>query len=116
MGEKFGQDKTKSDNSERDLHSLVPQPPTRNRLLPPLSRGPVPQRPNSPDHVEVDAGAKDSERHHRNAYGVLVKAGGWCLCSRGNSGEGSKSDDQPDAAERHDECAGALQNDKEKAR
>jgi hypothetical protein len=116
MGEKFGQDKTKSDNSERDLHSLVPQPPTRNRLLPPLSRGPVPQRPNSPDHVQVDAGAKDSKRHHGNAYGILVKAGCRRLCSRGNSGEGSKSDDQPDATERHDECAGALQNDKEEAR
>jgi hypothetical protein len=111
MGEKFGQDKTKSDNSERDLHSLAPQPPTRNGLLPPLSRGSVPQRPNSPDHVQVDAGAKDSNHHHGNAYGILVKAGCRCLCSRGNSGESSKSDEQPNAAKRHDECAGALQDD-----
>jgi hypothetical protein len=116
MGEEFGQDKKKSDNSECDLHSLSPQPPTRNRLLPPLSRGPVPERSNSPDHVQVDAGAKNSERHHGNAYGVLVKAGCWCLCSRGNCGEGSESDDEPNTAERHDECADALQDDEQKAR
>ena len=116
MGEEFGQNKKKSDNGECDLHSLSPHPPTRNRLLPPLSRGPVPERSNSPDHVQVDAGAKNSKRHHGNAYGVLVKAGCCCLCSRGNCGEGSKSDDQSNAAERHDECAGALQDDEKKAR
>jgi hypothetical protein len=116
MGEPFGQDKKKSDAGERDLHSLRPQPLTCNRLLPPLSRGPVPQRPDSPDHVQVDAGPENSERHHGNAYGILVQAGCRRLGSRGNSRERSKSDDQAEAAERHHECAGALQDDKEKAR
>ncbi|SRR5258708_28183983 len=116
MGEEFGQDKKESDNSECDLHSLSPQPLTRNRPSPPLSRGLVPQRSNSPDHVEVDAGAKNSKHHHGNAYGVLVKASCWSLCSCGNSGESSKSDDQPNAVERHDECADALQDYERKAR
>jgi hypothetical protein len=116
MGEQFGQDKKKSDASERDLHSLCPQPLTCNRLLPPSSRGPVSQRSDSPDHVQVDAGAEDSKRHHGNAYGILVQAGCRRLRSRGNCCERSDSDDQTEAAERHHECAGALQDDKEKAR
>ena len=116
MGEEFSQDQKKSDNSECDLHSFSPQPPMRNRSSPPLSRGPVPERSNSPDHVQVDAGAKRSKRHHRNAYGILVQAHGRRLCSCGDSREGSKSDDQPSAAERHDKCAGALQHNEKKAR
>jgi len=98
------------------LHSLSPQPPTRNGLLPPLSRGPVPESANSPDHVQVDAGAKNSKQHHGKAYCILVKAGCWSLCSRGNYGESSKPDDQPNAAERHGECADALQDDEKKTR
>ena len=116
MGEELGQDKKKSDNSECDLHSLSPQPPTRNGLLPPLSRGPVAERSNSPDHVQVDAGAENSEHHHGNAYGIPVKARCWSICSRGNCGESSQSDDQPSAAKRHRECADALQDDEKKAR
>jgi len=116
MGEEFDQDKKKSDNGECDLHSLSPQPPRRNGLLPPLSRGPVPERSNSPDHIQVGAGANNSKHHHGNAYCILVKARCWSLCSRGSYGESSKSDDQPSAAERHGECAEALYDDEKKAR
>ena len=116
MGEEFGQNKKKRDNSECDLHSLSPQPPTRNGLSPPLSREPVPERSNSPDHVQIEAGAKNSKHHHGNAYCILVKAGCWSLCSRGNCDESSKSEDQPNAAERHGEGTDALQDDEKKGR
>lgn len=63
-----------------------------------------------------DAGAKNSKHHHGKAYSVLVKSGCWCLCPRGNCDESAKSDDQANAAERHDKCADALQGDEKKAR
>lgn len=40
MGEKFGQDQNKSDNSEGDLHSFSPEAAAGDRLLPPLRRRP----------------------------------------------------------------------------
>lgn len=116
MGEKFGQDQKKRDNSERDLHFLSPQPTTRDGLLPPLRRGPVPERSNPPDHVQIDTGSEDSKYHHRNAYRVLVKACGWSFRSRGDCSESAQPNDQPHRAERHDEGACALQDNEKKTR
>lgn len=115
MGEEFDQYQNQSDNSEGDLHSFSPQAPPRNRLLPPLSRGPFSERSNSPDHVKVDARPEDSERHHGNANGVLMKSGCWSFGPGGDCSESSKSNDEPHAAERHDEGADALQHNEKKA-
>ena len=35
--------------------------------------------------LSADAGANNSKYHHGNAQAVLVKAGCWCLCSRGTA-------------------------------
>jgi hypothetical protein len=115
MGEEFGQDQNQSDRSEDDLHSLSPQAPPRNRLLPPLSRGPLSERSNSPDHVQVDARSEDCKQHHGNANGVLVKSSCGSFGSHGDCSESSQSNGEPHAAKRHDEGAGALQNNKKKA-
>ena len=40
VGEQFGHDQNKSDNSEGDLHSFSPEAPAGDRLLPPLRRRP----------------------------------------------------------------------------
>ena len=116
VGEQFDHDQIKSDNSEGDLHSFSPEAPDGERLLPPLRRRPFAERSNSPDHVQVDAGTKNSKCHHGNAYAVLVKACCWRLCSSDNSGEGSESDDHPNSTNRHEEGANALQDDERKAR
>ncbi len=115
MGKKFGQDQNQSDCSEGDLHSLPPQAPPRNRFLPPLSRGPLSERSNSPDHVQVDARSEDRKKHHGNANGVLVKSSCGSFGSHGDCSESSQSNGEPHAAKRHDEGAGALQNNEKKA-
>jgi len=115
VGEQFGHDQNKSDNSEGDLHSLSPEAPARNWLLPPLRRRPFAERSNSPDHVQIDAGPEDSKHHHGNAYGVLMKSGCRSLGVRSNCSESSQSNDESHAAERHDKSAGALQDNEKKA-
>ena len=115
MGEEFRQDQNQSDRSEDDLHSLSPQAPARNRLLPPLSRGSLSERSNSPNHIKVDARPEDSKRHHGNTYGVLVKSGCWSLGSYSNCSESSQSNGETYATERHDEGACALQHNEKEA-
>ncbi len=115
MGEEFGQDQNQSDRSEDDLHSLSPQAPARNRLLPPLSRGSLSERSNSPDHIKVDARPENSKRHHGNTNGVLVKSGCRSFGSHGDCSESSQSNGETHAAERHSEGAYALQHNEKKA-
>jgi hypothetical protein len=114
MGEKFRRNQNKGDNSEGDLHSLPPQAPPGNRLLPPLGRWSFPERAKSPDYIEIDAPPKHSECHHWDTDRVLVKSGCGTSRSHRDRGKSSQPDDQPHAAEGHNESTGALQHNEGK--
>jgi len=111
MGERLGEDKNQSHDRECELYSFPPQAKRRNRLPSPLGRCSFPEGANPPDHVEIYACPKNSKRHHRNSDCILMKTGCGTFGSHRDCGEGSQSDRQPQATQRHNYGTGALQHD-----
>ncbi|HEY6263559.1 MAG TPA: hypothetical protein VIW93_02045 [Candidatus Acidoferrum sp.] len=109
MSNPFGGEEKQGQDRESDLKTLGVEFFLGYRLLTPLRGGAVAQAADFPDYIQIYDGSQECEEHHGDSNGVLVKAVGGRVNSRGGS-ESAEADGDAHATNGDDGGAGALKN------
>ena len=108
--------KNKREDCEHNLKDLRPPLFRSNSLESPLSSRPRSKRANAPDDIEVDQRTNRRDNHHRNANRVPVKTARRCVDPNRRFCKRAQTNRNTNAADRNHRRAGALQDNKNKAR